>query len=426
MTAGFNLPVKPVTGDLYGTQITTIATNNTIAQHIWAGRGDYTNVLDGFANNVVIGHLVLSRWTNAELQFGGAGTSNGMYVDYLELDTNSLAYSDYRNGLVIATNLTIYFADSNVDPEKLATVYPNRLVWVTNFWGPNSTTLVTNKLNPSQFCAFNAALADSLDSSVSFFPGILNADNQPYPLNNPDPPYNWLYTNGECPSYMLTLEPPPGSLVDFTNQTFASVKGTYNGLFLGTNQPSSTNSGFFTFTLSRNGTYSGRLLIGPTNYTFSGTGSNKFNSSGTANTTAKHGKESLAVNLQLMDTADGTTGQVIGSVSNETWVAELQGGLNPVWTAKNPSPFSANGGRYTMVLTNGGTNGPGGDSYGTLTVSKLGVLSVAGKLADGNSFSQSVPINQEGLWPFYTYVSGGKDFLLGWIEFGLDTVNAHA
>jgi hypothetical protein len=407
VTDGFNLPVKPATGDLFGTEIKTIA-NSTTAQHIWAGRGDYTNVADGFTNNVVIGHLLLSwQSTNALLHFTGAGISNGMYVDYLELDTNSLysTSTGYKSGLVIDPNLTIYFADCNFPIEKITNA---RLVWVTNFWGPNSTTWVTNRTNTSQVCAVNAALADS--SFISFFPGTPNADNQPFVLNSPDPPYNWLYTNGECPAVTLTTESTSG----FTNQTVASVKGTYNGLFYDTNQPSSANSGFFTFTLSKSGAFSGRLLMGPTNYTFSGSGSNKFNSTNAVQVIAKHGGQSLTVHLQLVDTADGAAG-VQGYVSNETWVAQLQGDLKPVWTAKNPSPYA---GRYTMVLTNGGTNSaPGGDSYGCLTVSKPGIVSVAGNLADGKAFSQSVPISTNGLWPFYTYVAGGGDCLLGWIAF---------
>ncbi len=409
VTDGFNLPVKPATGDLFGTEIETIATNFTTAQHIWAGRGDYTNVADGFADNVVIGHLILSwQSPNALLHFTGAGTQNGMYVDYLEFDTNSLYNpsvngTNYKNGLFVNTNLTIYFADCNFPEDKVMVAYPGRLVWVTNFWGPNSTTWVTNRTNTSQVCAVNAALADSLSA-------VLPIADKPWPLNSPDPPYDWFYTNGECPAVTLTTESTSG----VTNQTFALVKGTYNGLFYDMNQPSSANSGFFTFTLSKNGAFSGRLLMGPANYTFSGSGTNKFNSTNAVRVIAKHGSQSLTVNLQLVDTADGTAG-VQGYVSNGTWVAQLQGDLKPVWTAKNPLPYA---GRYTMVLTNSGTNSvPGGDSYGCLTVSKLGILSVAGKLADGNVFSQSVPISQDGLWPFYTYVAGGGDFLLGWIAF---------
>ena len=68
-------------------------------------------VAAGFVDNMVIGHLKLSRQsTNALLHFTGAGVQNAMYVDYLELDPNSYSYSDYRDGLVIDPNLTIYFA----------------------------------------------------------------------------------------------------------------------------------------------------------------------------------------------------------------------------------------------------------------------------------------------------------------------------
>ena len=408
VTAGFNLPVKPATGDLFGTEIQTIATNSTTAQHIWAGRGDYTNVVDGFADNVVIGHLLLSwQSTNALLHFTGAGVQNGMYVDYLEFDNNSLYGGNgdtYRHGLAIDTNLTIYFADCNFPIEQVTGAYPGRLIWVSNFWGPNSTTLVTNEAN-GQACLVSDAVVEIQDP---FFP------KNPFPLNPATNGGAWYYgTNNECPSVTITTENTAG----LTNQTFASLKGTYNGLFYDTNQLSSTNSGFFTFTLSKNGAFSGRLLMGPTNYTFSGSGSNKFDSTNFARVTARHGSQSLTVTLKVqeVDTVNGTTGQVTGSVSSETWVALLQGDLKPVWTAKNPSPYA---GRYTMVLTNGGTNSvPVGDSYGCLNVSKPGVLSVGGKLADGSAFSQSVPIAQDGRWPFYTYVAGARDFLIGWIAF---------
>jgi hypothetical protein len=77
-----------------------------------------------------------------------------------------------------------------------------------------------------------------------------------------------------------------------------------------------------------------------------------------------------------------------------------------------------------MILTNSATNsGPDGDSYGSFTVSKLGQLVIAGKLADSYAFSQSVPVAENGHWPFYTYVAGGKDELFGWIDFSLSLVN---
>jgi hypothetical protein len=390
---GFNLLTKPATGDLYGTQITSTV-SNSVATHVWAGRNNYTNVIDGFIDNVVIGELVLSVVSNGQAQFKGAGTNNGMYIDYLDLTSPLSVYTN--GGLAIDPSLTIYFAAANVNPLLLESNFPSRLVWVSNFWGPNSSILVTNKADLSQACYFNTNLAATGNTNYSFL------------------------ANGDCA--MLTLNPEfPAQPADFTNTTLASVKGTYNGLFIDTNQIASTNSGFITFTLNANGTFSGKLEMGSTNYTFTGTRTNAFDAPGAADATAKHGRDTLAVHLQLVDSADSTTPQVTGYVSNANWVAQIQGNLNPKWTSKNPSPYE---GRYTMILTNSATNsGPDGDSYGSFTVSKLGQLVIAGKLADSYAFSQSVPVAENGHWPFYTYVAGGKDELFGWIDFSLSLVN---
>ena len=212
----------------------------------------------------------------------------------------------------------------------------------------------------------------------------------------------------------FTLENNVVLTANFTPKPFTLVKGTYCGLFLDSiNQPGPANSGWFTFILSEDGTFSGRLLMGPANYSFS----SKFSEIGTAQVAPN---QSVTVNLQLDMT--GKTGQVTGYVNDPT--VPLLGNLTPVWTAKNPSPYT---GRYTMVFTNSGSNQvPGGDSYGSLVVSPQGVLSVGGKLADGNAFSQSVPIANDGLWPFYAYVASGEDFLLGWIAFQYNDLSGAA
>ena len=184
VSAGFDLLVKPATGDLFGTEILTTAASNTLVTHIWAGE-DMGASPAGFVNNAVIGRLVLDRLAdNATMRFTGAGAKNGLYVDYLEL-TNS-SFSDYRNGLIIDPNIKIYFANANADPLKLMEVYPNQLIWVTNFSGPNSTAAVPY-LNSTNICLMNAALATSTE--IGFF-GVPNAYNQPYVLNDPNNPAN--------------------------------------------------------------------------------------------------------------------------------------------------------------------------------------------------------------------------------------------
>ena len=110
-----------------------------------------------------------------------------------------------------------------------------------------------------------------------------------------------------------------------------------------------------------------------------------------------------------LDTS-GKTGTITGDISGANWDAPLLANLTPVWTAKNPSPLS---GRYTMALT--GATGAG-DSFGVVSVNPLGVVTVAGSLADGVAFSQSGPVSKMGQWPFYAYKASGKDTVKGWIN----------
>ena len=121
VTSGFSMTNKPTTGDLFGTQITTIAAAyDQVVSHICCATDLGPNA-SGFFNNEVIGHLILDRQAaNTILRFSPAGKKNAMYVDYLEL--RDLSFSDYHNGLVVDPGLTIYFANCNFDPTKLQQV----------------------------------------------------------------------------------------------------------------------------------------------------------------------------------------------------------------------------------------------------------------------------------------------------------------
>ncbi len=473
-TAGFSLTAKPAAGDLFGTEIKSIVTGQNVANHVWAGI-DYGATAAGYSNNVAIGRLVLDRQdTEAAMRFSGTGQDNGMYVDYLELDDAS--YSDYRNGLEIDPNLTIYFADANADPIKLEQSYPGRLVWVPGFAGPNSTALVP--ILGGGYCLMNAALAYSPDISSSG-DGVPNAYSQ-YPLNNA--------TNGDfvgCPSgvtilkalaargtdtpanlvlsvfgqgsvtpdlkadssvvmggtYTLSAVPEPGwlfngwtgtypsqdSTVTFTMQPaitnvnltanfiaspFPSVAGAYNGLFSVSGNITAETSGSFAFSVGAGGVFSGKLLIGPESYPFGG----KFDPGGAATVNAKEGSTSLTVQLQLDTT--GQTDEVSGSVAaiGGQWSASLLGHRAPAWTARNPAPQR---GRYTMLLPGQSDSPvlPAGNSYGTVIVTDAGNLTLSGNLADGTPLAQAAPVSKGGQWPLYSYGAGGQDYLLGWIAF---------
>ncbi|HEY3863684.1 MAG TPA: hypothetical protein VGO59_17550 [Verrucomicrobiae bacterium] len=504
VTDGFNLPIKPAIGDLFGTSIHTIAAGqNQFVTHVWAGTDWSNNIARGFTDNAVIGQLILDRQSsNSILHFSAAGVRNAMYVDYLELTNYS---TNYRTGFSIDPNFTIYFADSNVDPEKLHEVYPN-LVWATNFVGPNSTYVVPYlPAGSGLYCLMNAAVANSTE--IAFWPPFVNYDYltgqanlpgpYPYLLNNPNnpldiipcnsPEINGIYSfscdctpgtnltqllltnvaggnlsynvltvahngNGSIQgiptqsqlalgnSYTLTAVPATGWVFDswntailgnvitsysnvltfvFVSNTvvtanfiptpFPELLGQYNGLFFETNGIDPDSSGSVSLTMSKTGSFSGKLVMGPNTYTFS----SQFTGSGMAQFAAKSRVGTLTVNLQLDVT--NLSGDITGDVNGGSWDAALAADLAPVWTVKNPSPLA---GAYTMSLpwdAGTDTTNAGGDSFGAGSVSKLGVLTLTGQLADGATFTTAAPVNQYGQWPLYIYSATKKDSVLGWV-----------
>ncbi|HEX4120476.1 MAG TPA: hypothetical protein VH619_07665, partial [Verrucomicrobiae bacterium] len=483
---GFNLPLKPATGDLYGTEIRTSSSGYNVADHIWAGidyglNADGSVNTAGFHNNEVIGHLIMDRLTNtATLRFTGATKNNAIYVDYLELDDSS--FSDYREGLIFDPNIKMYFADANADPIKLMQVYP-QLIWASDFWGPNSSVAISN--NADMSCLINAGWEPYLsndyappypvlqgpcpvpgDSSamsmsiLSPFSSASKAAQQAWLTNcaqselvgtnlfqavvlsvnglgtvgpplgqqlafntaktlTATPAKGWVFkdwtasglaagTDLESPVLKFTLQTNTLITANFIQDPFRALAGVYDGLFYVTNGMPSNNAGFFTLTLGSNGVFSGRLSAGPTNYTFA----SQFYGDGVQQVQAVSGKQSVTVNLQL--DMSGATGQITGDVigAGGSWDSTLSADLAPVWTAKSPSPLA---GHYTLAIEPGE---PGiGDGYGVATVGKMGIVTVAGTLADGVAFSQSAPISKNGQWPFYTYSAAGKDTVVGWVNF---------
>lgn len=144
-TDGFILFRKPDSGDLFGTQIKSAATNFSEVMHIWAGNDNGADP-SAFNNNEVIGHLILERQTtNTLFHFRGPDDNQqyAMYVDNLELNGFSFK-SQFTEGLLIDDNLTIYFGaiEGGIDPLDLTNLFNGRLVWVPQFVGPNSTKMV--------------------------------------------------------------------------------------------------------------------------------------------------------------------------------------------------------------------------------------------------------------------------------------------
>ncbi|HKI68723.1 MAG TPA: hypothetical protein VKA67_03985, partial [Verrucomicrobiae bacterium] len=151
--SGFNLYTKPLYGDLLGTAFRSVAPDFFEVDHVWAGQ-DRGLSSTGYTNNVALGQLALSSsGTSPYFFFSGAGASNGIYVDLLDL--SSLG-SNYLNDISIDDNLVIYYAAAKLgftlppnaegvpqEPEEyLNGQFGGHLRWVRSYAGPNSSVPV--------------------------------------------------------------------------------------------------------------------------------------------------------------------------------------------------------------------------------------------------------------------------------------------
>ncbi len=196
---------------------------------------------------------------------------------------------------------------------------------------------------------------------------------------------------------------------NFIPNPFLPVAGNYQGLFYDTNGVAQQSSGLFTATVTSKGSFSSKWLLAGKSYSLSG----QFSVGGVAsNSILRKGLGPLSAQLQL-DLAGGE--MLSGLVSDGAWTAELIAN-RAVYSKTN---FAPQAGSYTLVLpgSDDAATQPGGDSYGTLTVSTIGGIKFAGVLGDGTKVSQSTIVSRAGQWPLYASLYSGNGSVLGWITF---------
>lgn len=191
-SVGINLSIKPLAGDLLGTTINANALNNKKIINTWAGQ-DFGFSTAGFTNNVAIGRLILDAGTNSVFVFngtGGAGVSNAIYVDYLELLDQATNRDAVGNPLALtnSANLVIYYASATLNgilvSEKLNHKNNNHLRWVPSYVGNFSSTNlvingVTNTLNvglvqSTSIDSDGDGIPNAYDPTPFFTPGQVN------------------------------------------------------------------------------------------------------------------------------------------------------------------------------------------------------------------------------------------------------------
>lgn len=232
----------------------------------------------------------------------------------------------------------------------------------------------------------------------------------------------------------LLVQPLPGGVVGvFTGRVARAPALTppVTG-FVGTNFGL---GGRIDVTTTTKGTYSGKLLLGATTYSFKGalnTNALSPNQS-TATTTIARSKTTPLTLSFTLDAVDNLL--KLGSVTDGTTTAAIDGWRSTwVKTSLVPLPASAYQGYYTFGLDipnslNGTAthpNIPQGMGYGSFTVAgATGKLSVAGRLSDGTSYTSATFVGPTGqILIFRTlYAANARGSVLGQLNVTLGGSN---
>lgn len=201
---------------------------------------------------------------------------------------------------------------------------------------------------------------------------------------------------------------------NFVANPFVAVKGTYRGLFYEPEEAHHESSGAFTLTLKKSGAYSATLETAGQSYPLSG----KFNLDGKAtNTLACCGSETLTVEWAL-DLDHTSTNYLTGRLipGSGTWEAQLIGDRAPAYGTSS-SPYR---GKYTVIFPGTReaaiTDRPVGDGYAAATVDAGGMITLAGRLADGKLITHSAQVSTNGFYPLYVPLHAGKGMVLSWVQ----------
>ncbi len=209
------------------------------------------------------------------------------------------------------------------------------------------------------------------------------------------------------PKLTFTLVPNMVLQATFMPDPVYLAGGSYNGLLAESAGVRVESAGYFTASLTRRGSYSGRVKIGGGSYAISG----KINFQCQATNRIKRG-----TNLLTLVFRANQSGSLYGRVAQDSWSAALEATRVGVYSKTNPA---LQAGRYTILLPGqaGDPVLPEGHSYATLKVSDSGVTSLAGTLADGSKISQGSALSEAGLLPTYFPLDAGKGVAVGWQTF---------
>jgi hypothetical protein len=300
---------------------------------------------------------------------------------------------------------TNWSADVNLQPgtnvfsafsvDLLGQVSPtNRVtIFFTNF---ATLTLTTNGLGKITPVFANNSLVEGRNYTLTAVPSPGNLFS------------NWTgpYTTTNNP-LTFELDSDTAWQANFVTNFFLPAAGTYNGLFSSTNGVTVQSAGLISgLILQTNGAFSGKLLLAGTNYPLAG----RFDLSGQAAVTTGAATAPGGLLQVQLSLEPAPASQITGTVSNTIWTAtnllvELAGrGL--------PSP------EYTMLFSPPAAapaGSPPGDGYALASI-RAGVVTLAGALADGTAFNETMPASATGDVPVCASLYKNAGLLFGWVN----------
>jgi hypothetical protein len=255
--------------------------------------------------------------------------------------------------------------------------------------------------------------------------GTLLELNQPYTITaTPANGYifaNWTDNAGNIltntAKYSFTMTAGLQLEANFVTNRFPSLAGTYAGLFADTDSFSPAGAGFFSAALTGKGGLTAQLQLAGSTYRFSGP---LLPSGAYSNSVAGPGGKPLTLQLQLdLGGSQGLT----GTVSNSAWSAGLT-----AYLAVSKTGLPQAGKKYTLVMPGAvdPSTGPGGYSFGTLSVNTSGTVTFSGVLGDGTKVTASSAVVGSGRWPLYLSPAAyaGEGLVWGWVGFPTNSADA--
>ncbi len=198
----------------------------------------------------------------------------------------------------------------------------------------------------------------------------------------------------------------------FLPDFFPILAGSYQGLLQETNTatvPGLENTGFITLSLSKQGSFSGRLRHRGGGYSFIG----RFDRTGATFLQGTVGGISRTITLRLNTT--NSVGIILGSVSGSS-SSSVEAALDRVATGL-PTNAPPAGDYPFSIAPPAGTSGPlvpGGHGYGRATVAPKGTLKIKGTFGDGAPFVATAKASRSGRWPIYLSFAKNQGAAQGW------------